>query len=358
MSIDPLTGNPTEPQRAPSSWFGGPVVRPDGLAADTPGRSLRARIPILFNPIVRALLFAAVAAAVVMVGFVLVALVIPPAQLTPGHPVAVAVAIVGVLVAYLILARLIERRKSPVELAPNRALGLLWGVLFGAGAFLVAYLLITLLGGFRLTGTAEVNWSHWWWQVLISGVSAGVIEEILFRGILYRLLEEFIGTWIAVAISGLVFGLVHITNPDATWWGAIAIALEFGLLMGVVYAFTRSLWIVIGIHFAWNVVQGPVMGVVVSGTGGAPSLLITDSRSPDLISGGSFGAEASLLTVLMMLGVAVVVAVLLVRRRAVVAPMWVRRARQRAAIQGTVEPASGRMSAQDSPSNSRTFGTS
>lgn len=331
LVLDPVTGNPIEPQRAPNSWFGGPVVRFDGLAADSPPRSLAARRPVLFNPLLRFVLFLAFTVVAGIVVAIILAL-FAPERLSSVGTLAVAQIVVTV-VAYVLLVALIERRRPPVELAPRRALGLVWGILLGGGAFVVVYLIIVALGGLRLDGVADVNWANWWLQVLMTGAAAGIAEEILFRGIVFRLLEEFTGTWVAVAVSGMVFGLAHITNPDATWWGAVAIGLEAGVLFGVLYAYTRSLWVLIGFHAAWNVVQGPILGVIVSGTGaGAPSLLRTSSHGHDLISGGMFGAEASVVTVVLLVALAVVLSVALVRRSAVVRPMWVRRARQRAAL--------------------------
>lgn len=333
LILDPVTRNPNDPQHAPNSWFGGPIVRFDGLAADTPPRSRLEPLPVLFNPLLRLVFFLVVGFALAVlsvVGFALLA----PRALFSGFTVASVVAQILLVVAtYQIVVVLVERRRPPVELAPRRALGLVWGLLGGALAFGLVYLVITAFGGLRFDGAAEVNWSHWWLQVLITGASAGIIEEIVFRGILFRITEEITGTWIAAALSGLIFGAAHVTNPDATVWSATAIALEAGILLGLLYAFTRSLWIVIGFHTAWNIVQGPVLGVIVSGTGGAPSLFRTSTHGVDIISGGAFGAEASLITVLLMVGLTLAIGWALVKWRAVVAPMWVRRARQRAALE-------------------------
>lgn len=327
------TRKPKDPQGASNSWFGGPIVRFDGLAADSPPRSLLTRVPVLFNPLLRLVAFLLTGVVLALLGGVVLVAFFPGALFGGVGVAAVVAQILVVVAAYLIVVMLVERRRPPVELAPRRALGLVWGLLAGAGAFGVVYLLIMAFGGLRFEGAAHVNWSHWWLQVLITGVSAGITEEILFRGILFRIIEEFTGTWIAAALSGLIFGAAHLTNPDATIWGATAIALEAGVLLGVLYAFTRSLWIVIGFHAAWNLAQGPVLGVIVSGSGGAPSLFHTSAHGPDLISGGTFGAEASLITVLLLAGLTLVIGWLLVNWRAVVAPMWVRRARQRVALE-------------------------
>ncbi|WP_030559105.1 CPBP family intramembrane glutamic endopeptidase, partial [Streptomyces exfoliatus] len=82
--------------------------------------------------------------------------------------------------------------------------------------------------------------------------AAAATEEVMFRGVLFRLVEERTGTWIALSLSGLVFGLVHLLNPHADLWGAVAIAIEAGGMLGAAYIATRSLWLPIGLHFGWN----------------------------------------------------------------------------------------------------------
>ncbi|MDO5683156.1 MAG: CPBP family intramembrane metalloprotease [Propionibacteriaceae bacterium] len=236
------------------------------------------------------------------------------------------------MVAYLLVSTLIERRRPPMELAPRRALGLVWGLLGGAVVFGVLYLLIMAFGGFRFEGAATVDWSAWWVRVLVTGAGIGIVEEIMLRGILYRIVEEFTGTWIATALSGILFGLAHLTNPQATRWGAVAIGLEAGVLFALLYAFTRSLWIVIGFHAGWNLAQGPILGGFVAGTNSPPSLFHTSVHGPDLITGGDFGPEASMIALGFLLIVTAVLCRLLVKHRAVVAPMWIRRARQRAEL--------------------------
>lgn len=112
MLIDSTTGNPVEPQRAGSPLFGGPITRPDGLAADTPGRSIGARIPILFHPVVRLVIFAALFLPVFVLGAGF-ARHIPAALGGPGMVLAGAA-----MLAYLVLTVLVERRRPPAELAP------------------------------------------------------------------------------------------------------------------------------------------------------------------------------------------------------------------------------------------------
>ena len=88
---------------------------------------------------------------------------------------------------------------------------------------------------------------------------------MLFRGILFRWIEEFGGSWVALAVTSLLFGFGHIVNPNATALSSFAIALEAGLLLGGAYMLTRNLWLAIGLHAAWNFTQGFVFDVPVSG---------------------------------------------------------------------------------------------
>jgi membrane protease YdiL (CAAX protease family) len=122
----------------------------------------------------------------------------------------------------------------------------------------------------------------------------GFREELVFRGILFRLLEEFGGSWLALALTSILFGLAHLRNPNATLLSASAIALEAGVLLGAAYMLTRSLWMPIGMHAAWNFTEGEVFDVPVSGIG-QHGLVIAKLSGPDWITGGAFGLEASLI---------------------------------------------------------------
>lgn len=92
----------------------------------------------------------------------------------------------------------------------------------------------------------------------MAGLGAGIGEEILFRGVLFRIVEEGLGTWAALLVSALFFGAVHLGNPGATLWSSATIAIEAGLLFGLLYHVTRSLYLCMGVHAAWNFMQGTV----------------------------------------------------------------------------------------------------
>jgi uncharacterized protein len=125
-------------------------------------------------------------------------------------------------------------------------------------------------------------------------VPGAVLEEVLFRGVLFRLVEEWAGTWIALAISALAFGLIHGANPGATWLSSVAIALEAGVLLAAAFVVTGNLWFPIAVHFAWNFCEGPIYGTQISGRQFVRSAIEARLAGPVWMTGGPFGPEAGL----------------------------------------------------------------
>jgi uncharacterized protein len=152
-----------------------------------------------------------------------------------------------------------------------------------------------------------------------------VFEEITFRGLLFRIVEKGLGSWGALLMSAVFFGGAHLGNPGATIGSSIAIALEAGVLLGAIYMATRSLWMVIGVHWAWNYFEGPVFGTQVSGND-IRSLLHSVTDGPVLWTGGAFGPEAGLFAVIAGGIVGAIFIWLAIRRGQIIAPMWARRA--------------------------------
>ncbi|MBO4141551.1 CPBP family intramembrane metalloprotease [Micromonospora tulbaghiae] len=168
------------------------------------------------------------------------------------------------------------------------------GVLIGFAMFAAVIVNIALMGGYHVHGIGSVSGA-----VGIFGLmaAAAVTEELMFRGLLFRLVEERLGTWLSLLLTGVLFGLMHLLNPDASLWGATAIAIEAGFMLAAAYAATRNLWVPIGLHFGWNFAAGGVFGVVVSGNGESAGLLDATTSGSTLLSGGDFGPEGSLYTV-------------------------------------------------------------
>ena len=135
------------------------------------------------------------------------------------------------------------------------------------------------------------------------------------RGVVFRRLEQGLGTTIALVISAVLFGLMHAGNRGATWISTLAIVLESGVLLGLAYTATRSLWLPIGLHFGWNFTEGGIFGAAVSG-GQNTGLIVAPLSGSPLITGGAFGPEASLAALIVSLCASTALACYVVREGA------------------------------------------
>jgi len=97
-------------------------------------------------------------------------------------------------------------------------------------------------------------------------------------------------------------------------WAQLGLVIEAGILLGAAYLVTRRLWFVIGIHLAWNAVQGGVYSSSISGTGAQHGLLRLETTGPDWLTGGTMGVEGSAVTVLVGLVAGIILLVIAVRR--------------------------------------------
>ena len=234
--------------------------------------------------------------------------------------------VLTVCLVYVGYVRLFERRKT-VELSHQRAFReFAAGAGIGAGLISLTTACLWLGGFYHVVGIGEIPPV----QTLIGmGLFAGFFEEIVTRGIIFRITEESLGTWLAIAISAFLFGFAHILNPESSWFAASCIAVEAGITLAAGYILTRRLWLPIGMHFAWNLTQGPVFGIPVSGLA-VNGLLVSTLTGPELLSGGAFGAEDSIFTVIICTSAAIFMLVHSARKGQIVRPFWVRRKAQQA----------------------------
>ncbi|MFP5153721.1 CPBP family intramembrane metalloprotease domain-containing protein [Bacteroides clarus] len=134
-----------------------------------------------------------------------------------------------------------------------------------------------------------------------------ITEEFALRGfVLERMLQGGVNKFWALFLSATLFSLVHIANPNFDFLSFINILLA-GILLGSSYIYTRNLCFPIALHWFWNWIQGPVLGYEVSGNKFCDGLLTLYLPEANLINGGAFGFEGSILcTVLMVAGTAVI----------------------------------------------------
>ena len=227
----------------------------------------------------------------------------------PRLPEAVAIIVVPTLI-YWVFVRLSERRR--VRELCGWWKGLAEG---GLGLALGACLVAVIVGVLALAGAYHVTGSEPWvvvqWSVPVAAVAFR--EELLFRGVIQRVSEERLGSWLALAFAAAWFGLQHADNPNAGLVDGLMIALFGGVLLGVCYLATRRLWLAIGVHAAWNFVEGGVFGAPVSGYA-VPGVLRSSLEGPAWLTGGTFGPESSLVTLVVCSGASVVLLLVAWRR--------------------------------------------
>jgi membrane protease YdiL (CAAX protease family) len=214
-----------------------------------------------------------------------------------AHPSLTVVAAAIILGLYTLFVRWMERHwpaDLPLgKLVPHTLLGILVG-------FIIMVLVVSTIVAM---GDATVTWKGFsvekQFSVFMMFLAVAVGEEMIFRGVIFRWIDERWNTWVALLISAILFGWMHISNDNATWWSSLAIAVEAGLLLGAAYKWSGSLWVPIGIHWAWNYTQGNIFGLAVSGSDAGETMLTTIVNGPDIITGGAFGPEASIISVIL-----------------------------------------------------------
>lgn len=240
--------------------------------------------------------------------------------------VGLATAVLAVLV-YVWVVRRTERR-DVVEVSREGAVsGLGWGTLLGIALFALVIVNLAVLGSYTVHGLGTVTGA-----VGLVGFMAAVAvgEELMYRGVLFRIIEGWTGTWVALTATSLLFGLAHLVNPNATLWGALVIAIEAGGLLTAAYVATRKLWVPIGLHLGWNVAGSAIFSTEVSGNNTPQGLLDASTSGPMLITGGEFGPEGSVYSIVFC-AVAAAVFIRMAYRRGHMVPLR-RSARADAAV--------------------------
>jgi CAAX protease family protein len=234
----------------------------------------------------------------------------------PTGAALIAVLCLGV---YIAGSKWIERR-TPTELSLRHALpelgaGLLWGLaLFTSVMVILLACGVYHPSGWGTTGQLAGGF--------VLAVLAGIVEEILFRGLLFRLSAKLIGTWGALLLTAALFGAAHAANRGATLSSSIAIAVEAGILLGASYSATTRLWLPIGLHVGWNFTEGSLYGMTLSGNKMASGLIGGSLSGPRILTGGEFGPEASIVAVIVCLAAAVYFIRRTIKLQHVEPPVW------------------------------------
>lgn len=267
------------------------------MSASPPGGTYS--VPTALSPFVR-FLIAAFWTATVFWGSGFVFAIFPERNLIPG----VLFRLVGCVLTgagFAFFLRVLDGNFAPVSVALGLPLDLTaarqWLVGFALGGLFISadVLCIAVFGSLRL----HLHFSP---ALLLRSAAVGVLllsgalmEELSFRGYPFQKLTETFGAFGAVVALSALFGAVHLHNPDAQGWLSWSFfnTLAVGVLFALARIRTGSLWFPFGLHFGWNLFQGAVFGLPVSGLREFSSVVTANVHGSTALTGGGYGPEAS-----------------------------------------------------------------
>lgn len=217
---------------------------------------------------------------------------------------------------YRLYVHRVEKRAAS-ELAHAKA-----GRDFAAGCAIGSLMFCSVLSVLYASGAYDMTGSDRWTVLIVplfGMMAVSLLEEILFRGIVFRILQDWLGRWRALVISLTVFSVAQLMNEEFTLL-AVASVVAAGLLFSAAYMVTGRLWLGIGIHFAWNFTQSALFSVPASGDQGS-GMIFGTFTGPDWLTGGSFGASGSVVAVAVLLTAGLGMLACGGRER-IVAPRW------------------------------------
>jgi membrane protease YdiL (CAAX protease family) len=221
-----------------------------------------------------------------------------------------------VISTYIYFFKKYEKREIKEFSSKGIAKYIIMGTLIGAILQCLTILVIYFNDGFKIVSINPIS------NIIIPltiAFTVAIFEEILIRGIIFRILEEKLGSIISLLISAIIFGALHIANPNSTLISGLCVVMA-GLLLGAAYIYTRNLWFPIAIHFAWNFMQSGIFGAITSGNEKTNSLITTKITGSQLITGGEFGPEGAIQSIIFCLFAAIIL--LQLSKNKLINPYW------------------------------------
>lgn len=220
---------------------------------------------------------------------------------------------------YILLYRFFEKRRI-AELSRESFLhsvipGFLTGIVLQSLIILVLY----LAGGYVIS---NINPASFMIPSLTTAFTAGFVAEILFRGVLFRLVEERLGTPISIGIMMLLFILLHLGGTDHTILSLLAVSVQAGFLLSAAYVLTRNLWFPIFLHFSWDFANPGIFGALNPGNSIEKSLFTCQVTGPELLTGASMGPVNSIQSLMLCLFTGIIFLWLAWRRKNFIFPNW------------------------------------
>lgn len=222
------------------------------------------------------------------------------------------------ILSYILFFKKYDKRAitefSAKGLAKNLTIGISIGFVLQSFTILVMY----LNGNYSVVNINPVSFILIPFAIMFT---VAIIEEILVRGIIFRIVEEKLGSYISLTISSVLFGVFHLANPHGTLISGICITTA-GFMLGAAFIYSRNLWFPIALHFAWNFTQSGIFGAITSGNEKTSSLLEAKIQGPEFITGGEFGPEGSIQAIVFCALGTILLLVLSQKQNKIIPPYW------------------------------------
>lgn len=240
----------------------------------------------------------------------------------PDDVKALIVAVTEALIAtagYIFVFRIYEKRRinelSAASFFNNAIMGFFIGVILQSLFILIIYLAETFL-------VVHINAI----SVLISpfafALTAGFVAEIIFIGIIFRLLEQQTGTLIALFGFITLFAVLHINVKGATVISIGATAMQAGLMLPAAYVYSRNLWLPIFLHFGWDFAEPGIFGGINPSSSLTEGLLTSKIAGSSLLTGVDTGPQGSLSSLLLCFITGLIFLLLAKRKKYFIKPYW------------------------------------
>ena len=220
---------------------------------------------------------------------------------------------------YILIFRLYEKRQihelSAKLFVSNASIGFLSGVLLQS-----LFILFIYLGGTFLV--IRVNSPSVLVQPFAFALTAGFVAEIILIGVLFRLLEQQIGTAFSLIAFIMLFAILHVNVKGATPISVGATAMQAGLLLPAAYVFSRNLWLPIFLHFGWDFAEPGIFGGINPSSSLTQGLLTSKIAGNPLLTGGPTGPQDSLTSLVLCLFLGLMLLLLAKRKNNLKPPYW------------------------------------
>jgi membrane protease YdiL (CAAX protease family) len=205
------------------------------------------------------------------------------------------ISVAVLLLSYLYLFRYYEKRKITELSAKQLPKEFIGGFILGFSILSLVILILYFFGYYKAIGISDYSFLLAPFSFL---VIAALFEEVFFRLIAYRILEEWLGTYWALFVIVILFTVPHLFNNHVSVLVVLTILL-FSFAVAIMYTYTRRLWLPFAFHLGWNFAQ-PFYGSNLSGEEGIGSLIKARFQGPAVFNGSAFGIEGSIFTVIFL----------------------------------------------------------